>query len=274
MESNEVSGKVGVNRPESITDTVRHALSFNHRRSNHGILTALNEKSYKKILIIRHSATEGVVSNNNSILNRIVPQVAPSGFETPHQLSSKGVRMALDFGRAIRNMYPDSKLSLYHSQATRCKMTANYISEGQEPNNQNLITPMVSLGLGIKDQARYAELRAKYTHLRSLEGQYQFIEFNKRWVAGEFSEALIDSRQYANAILGKMLGLEDTTDKSITIFVGHDMTLYPLIGHLFGIGSICPINYLEGMSFLFKNDSVDVRFKDVKKSINVDDLIV
>ena len=224
------------------------------RRSYDGSLKALNEKSDKTILIIRHSerySSEGVF-----------------------QLTPKGVRMAQNFGKSIHMMYPDSKLSLYHAPATRCMMTAQYISEGHDPKNKDHITLMTSLDLGILNRTRYDELRKDYTPFKGYEGNYKFIEFNKRWVSGDFRDALIDSKQYANKIFAKMLKLEADNDRSTAIFVGHDTTLYPLIGHIFGIDRICTINYLEGLSFIFNKETVQVRFRDLKRSIKTEELII
>jgi hypothetical protein len=205
-------------------------------------------RNEKTIVLIRHSKRDPFGSIPNHLRDAV-------------GINPDGVKMAREFGDAIRQVAPNGRLLLGHTVAKRCEMTARSIQEGFSSDNQTMV-----LGCEPEIQSPVVNL----DNLVKLKNQFGWQGLIQQWLGSELPEDTIwNPRKYSDDVLSKLLTYPNVQYGDLLIFVAHDITLFPLVFSVFG-KNVQAIEFLNGIVISADSDNAEIRFRNAEYSFKTE----
>jgi len=197
-------------------------------------------KDQRTILLIRHSIRESFAGVPDHLFNTV-------------GITPEGSVMAREFGEAIKEIAPDTRLFLSHTVAKRSEMTARSICEGYSSDNRSRI-------LGCEPEIRSPVVNLE--KLVDIRNEFGWQELLRKWLGQEIPEDILwDPRKYSDEILGKLLNCPAVRPGDMLVVVAHDITLFPLVFSLFG-KPVQAIEFLNGVVISADGNSARIQFKN------------
>jgi len=214
------------------------------------VLDLLSEapKTGRTIVLIRHSKRDSFEG---------IPDHLREGVE----ITPEGIRMARSFGESLGEIAPGRHLSLGHTVAHRCRMTALSIAEGYSPSG-----PVRILGC-------HPEIESPVVHHENyiaLRNTFGWRELIRKWLDYEIPDtAFRDPRRYSDTILEKLLLFPQTEDGDLLVAVAHDVTLFPILFSVFG-KKVKPVDFLNGIVISANGTTAEIHYRDSECSLSAE----
>jgi len=213
------------------------------------VLEAVREapEAPKTIIVIRHSKRDSF----NGM---------PEHLRDDVEITPDGILMAQEFGRSLGTVMPGQRLSLGHTTARRCRMTAESILAGYPAERGRILGCIPAIPAPVVDMDRYVALR----------DEVGWQELIRQWLDEEIpGHTFHNPHWYADVVLRDLFASVKRTDGSLFIFVAHDITLFPLISRLFG-ARVNPIEFLNGIVIAADTGTARFRFADAALSLEAE----
>lgn len=198
-----------------------------------------NSASGRIILYIRHSKRDSFMG---------VPEHLRHGVE----ITPEGVKMALEFGNSLQEIFPGRRLVLGHTTARRCQMTAEFISRGFSTECSQIIDFQEKIEDPILNMDSYVNLRDE-------KGWQNLII---QWLNQQVPEDIMqDPDIYADTHVKRLLAFDNIDDESLFVVIGHDYTLFPIISSVLG-KKVTGIDFLNGIVINANSERNEIMFSD------------
>lgn len=214
------------------------------------LLKQIPEKN-RTVLLIRHSERPSFKG---------IPEEKKDEVE----LTPKGIEMAREFGRGIKQIFPEKKLRIYNSYPKRCHMTAISILEGAKEINNRVIcyeynSPPLKSPVCNRDE---------YNRIKK---NYEWNELINEWMEKRIpSTALVPAEEHAKDTLKTLLRANLCTSGEMAVYITYDMAIFPLIYYLFNINK--QVKFLDGIVMKVDDVGLDVGFNGETRSIEYQEL--
>lgn len=176
-------------------------------------------------------------------------------------ITPEGILMAREFGESLGEIFPGKPLILGHTAARRCRMTAESILDGYP---QNIPARILGCEPEIKSPVVHPE---RYIAIRDELGWREVI---RKWLDQEIPENTFQNPcRYADYVLRNLFRCPGAGDGDLFVVIAHDITIFPIISHVFGI-TVKPIEFLNGIVITADTNTAELRFADKESSLKAE----
>lgn len=196
---------------------------------NHGdyILDLLRNHpgSGRTVLLIRHSVRDSL-------------RCVPAGLRDDVPITPEGVVHAVEFGRKLKTIAPDTIVHLGHTAPRRCRMTAEAICTGySSPDNTRDLGVVPDVNSVIVDPGAFSALWEEM-------GWHTLI---RQWLSGNISEDTVHNPHwYTDQLLRNLAAFPAGDDSDLLVIVAHDVTIMPIVASVMGT-LLTSIDFLNGV---------------------------